>query len=104
MSGDVDGFVGEARVWDAGSGAADQVARLDELDRLLNDPDTAIDPDRVWTLVFEVAHHERPERRQKSATRSAPLSASPQTRWRPGTARAQPRGVSPETPRDAFKS
>ena len=35
--------------------------KLAELDRLLNDPDTRMDPDRVWTLLAELsAHHAAP--------------------------------------------
>jgi len=30
-------------------------AKLAELDRLLNDPDTRMDPHRVWALLAEVA-------------------------------------------------
>ena len=29
--------------------------KLAELDRLLNDPDTALEPARVWSLLEEVA-------------------------------------------------
>ncbi len=29
--------------------------KLDELDRLLNDPDVPIEPARVWTLLAEIA-------------------------------------------------
>ena len=30
-------------------------AKLAELDRLLNDPDVRMDPDRVWTLLAEIS-------------------------------------------------
>jgi hypothetical protein len=30
-------------------------AKLAELDRLLNDPETRMDPDRVWTLLAEIS-------------------------------------------------
>ena len=30
-------------------------AKLDELDRLLNDPEVRMDPDRVWTLLAEIS-------------------------------------------------
>jgi hypothetical protein len=34
--------------------------KLDELDRLLNDPDTRMDPARVWSLLAELsAQHAR---------------------------------------------
>jgi hypothetical protein len=34
-------------------------AKLDELDRLLNDPEVRMDPDRVWALLAEIALRER---------------------------------------------
>ena len=39
---------------------ADYARKLDELDRLLNDPDVPMQPDRVWSLLAELAHPERP--------------------------------------------
>ena len=30
-------------------------ARLEELDRLINDPEVRMDPERVWTLLAEVS-------------------------------------------------
>jgi len=33
---------------------ADYSRKLDELDRLLNDPDTRLEPARVWALLAEV--------------------------------------------------
>lgn len=30
-------------------------AKLAEVDRLLNDPEVRLDPDRVWTLLAELA-------------------------------------------------
>ncbi len=35
-------------------------AKLAELDRLLNDPDVRMDPDRVWTLLAEISAQEMP--------------------------------------------
>lgn len=29
--------------------------KLDELDRLLNDPDVPMQPDRVWSLLAEIS-------------------------------------------------
>ena len=29
--------------------------KLDELERLLNDPDSRMEPDRVWTLLAEIS-------------------------------------------------
>jgi hypothetical protein len=31
--------------------------KLDEIDRLLNDPDTSLQPALVWSLLAEVAQH-----------------------------------------------
>lgn len=36
-----------------------QASRRAELERLLNDPEVPIQPDRVWSLVFEIAQHEQ---------------------------------------------
>ena len=33
-------------------------AKLAELDRLLNDPDVRMDPNRVWTLLAEISAQE----------------------------------------------
>jgi len=35
----------------------DYTSKLDELDRLLNDPDTRMEPARVWSLLAELARH-----------------------------------------------
>ncbi|HST74187.1 MAG TPA: peptide chain release factor 1 [Acetobacteraceae bacterium] len=32
--------------------------KLDELDRLLNDPDVPMEPARVWSLLAELSHPE----------------------------------------------
>ncbi len=33
--------------------------KLEELERLLNDPDVAMEPSRVWSLLAEVSHHDQ---------------------------------------------
>ena len=33
--------------------------KLDELDRLLNDPAVPMEPDRVWSLLSEIARRAR---------------------------------------------
>jgi len=33
----------------------DMESKLAELDRLLNDPDTRMDPHRVWSLLAEIS-------------------------------------------------
>lgn len=32
--------------------------KLDELDRLLNDPEVRLEPNRVWSLLAEVTRHD----------------------------------------------
>lgn len=34
--------------------------RLNELDRLLNDPDVPMDPSRVWSLLADLSRYEAP--------------------------------------------
>jgi hypothetical protein len=38
---------------------AEYARKLDELDRLLNDPDVPMEPDKVWSLLAEIAQRER---------------------------------------------
>jgi hypothetical protein len=35
--------------------------KLNELDRLLNDPDSPMDPSKVWMLLAEVSRHDSDE-------------------------------------------
>ena len=37
---------------------ADYARKLDELDRLLNDPDVPMQPARVWSLLADVSRHD----------------------------------------------
>jgi len=37
---------------------ADYARKLDELDRLLNDPDVPMLPDRIWSLLADVSAHD----------------------------------------------
>ena len=37
---------------------ADYTRKLDELDRLLNDPAVPMAPDRIWSLLADIARHE----------------------------------------------
>jgi hypothetical protein len=34
-------------------------SKLDEIDRLLNDPETSLEASRVWSLLAEVSLHDR---------------------------------------------
>lgn len=38
---------------------ADYTRKLDELDRLLNDPTVPMAPDRIWSLLADIARHEQ---------------------------------------------
>ena len=35
----------------------DYAHKLDELERLLNDPDVRMEPARVWSILAEIAQH-----------------------------------------------
>ena len=43
-----------------GLSKAEYDARLDELDRILNDPEVPMEPARVWSLLAEIAGREVP--------------------------------------------
>ena len=32
--------------------------KLDELDRMLNDPDSKMEPEKVWSLLAELSHRD----------------------------------------------
>lgn len=50
--------------------SAEYNSKLDELDRLLNDPEVPMQPDRIWSLLADVS---RPEDAAKAhATQSSP--------------------------------
>jgi hypothetical protein len=36
-------------------GSANRMTKLDELDRLMNDPNVLLDADRVWALLEELS-------------------------------------------------
>ncbi len=37
----------------------DYAGKLEELERLLNDPDVNMEPNRVWSLLAEVSQYDR---------------------------------------------
>jgi hypothetical protein len=37
---------------------ADYALKLDELDRMLNDPEVPMEPARVWSLLAEITEHD----------------------------------------------
>lgn len=46
-------------------------AKLAELDRLLNDPEVRLDPDRVWTLLAEISARDVAEPPVRGTRRAA---------------------------------
>ena len=38
----------------------DYTTKLAELERLLNDPEVSMDPNRVWSLLAEISAHTTP--------------------------------------------
>ena len=42
-------------------------AKLDELDRLLNDPDVPMEPGRIWSLLAEIARRDTGARTPEAA-------------------------------------
>jgi hypothetical protein len=48
-----DNATGATRMTDA-----DYARKLDELDRLLNDPDVPMEPEKVWSLLAEIAQQD----------------------------------------------
>jgi hypothetical protein len=51
-------MIGQTRVESDIMTDIDHIRKLDELDRLLNDPDVPMDPDQVWALLAEVSQRE----------------------------------------------
>lgn len=45
----------------------DYARKLDELDRLLNDPEVPMEPARVWSLLAEISHHDMDAPRDRAA-------------------------------------
>ena len=64
---------------------ADYARKLDELDRLLNDPDVPMEPAKVWSLLAEIAQHDSGEPPCRAQPRPDALS-------RPFRARSGTRG------------
>jgi hypothetical protein len=52
---------------------AEYSRKLDELDRLLNDPDVPMQPDRIWSLLADVARHTMPHASRPVLAGSAEL-------------------------------
>ena len=42
--------------------------KLDEIDRLLNDPNTSLQPARVWSLLAEVAQHDAAFKQRRASS------------------------------------
>jgi hypothetical protein len=54
---------------------AEYARRIDELDRLLNDPDVPMEPNKVWSLLAEIAQRDLGNERD-AATGSGQQSES----------------------------
>jgi hypothetical protein len=50
---------------------AEYSRKLDELDRLLNDPDVPMEPDRIWSLLADVSRPEAGFATHKTTTTPA---------------------------------
>ncbi len=55
---------------------SEYASMLDELDRLLNDPDVPMQPSRVWSLLAEISLHDTPHT-AASGSRLAPTAHRP---------------------------
>jgi len=54
---------------------ADYNRKLDELDRLFNDPDVPMQPDRIWFLLADVSRPARPAADQRQPPAGPPRTA-----------------------------
>jgi hypothetical protein len=50
---------------------AEYSRKLDELDRLLNDPDVPMQPDRIWSLLADVSRPETASTKHPAVGRPA---------------------------------
>ena len=55
---------------------ADYERKLDEVDRLLNDPDVPMEPGRIWSLLAEIALWKQAEPSELPSI-AGPLSRTP---------------------------
>ena len=55
------------------SADAEYAWKLEELDRLLNDPAVPMEPAKVWSLLAEIAQHHRAVRKTRSRDRQQKL-------------------------------
>lgn len=56
---------------------AEYARKLDELDRLLNDPDLPMQPARVWSLLAEIAQRDLATARGAQASGAEPPFVTP---------------------------
>jgi hypothetical protein len=56
--------------------AAEYDRKLDELDRLLNDPNVPMQPDRIWSLLADVSRVETQSAMMPPGMRTLPLGRS----------------------------
>jgi hypothetical protein len=63
--------------------------KLEELDRLLNDPDVPMDPERVWSLLADLSRHEGPAAGGHEARFAIGVAQTGQPTLSPGRASRQ---------------
>jgi hypothetical protein len=58
-------------LYEVSMSSAEYSRKLDELDRLLNDPDVPMQPDRVWSLLAEVSRSDASSMPRPSMNRTS---------------------------------
>jgi len=53
---------------------SEYASKLDELERLLNDPDVPMQPSRVWSLLAELSRHDLPAAAAPTGSPLAPTA------------------------------
>jgi hypothetical protein len=54
---------------------AEYSRKLDELERLLNDPDVPMQPDRIWSLLADVSGRDMPVSAAAATDHAAPRAS-----------------------------
>ena len=75
--------------------------RLDELDRLLNDPDVPMDPSRVWSLLADLSHHDGPSTIGHETRLATGLAQAARPTALPARRAPAPRAAPAQVPGDA---
>lgn len=64
-------MLGSIVFYEVSMSTAEYSRKLDELDRLLNDPDVPMQPDRVWSLLAEVSGSDASSMQGQSISRTS---------------------------------